>query len=57
LLTGDEIKAILDMPPEKPGLFRSQVIALLGITCGLGVTELSSLKFDDVIFDLVIYFV
>jgi integrase len=51
LLTGDEIKAILDMSPEKPGLFRSQVIVLLGITCGLGVTELSNLKFDDVIFE------
>jgi integrase len=48
---GTSPKAILDMSPEKPGLFRSQVIALLGITCGPGVTELSNLKFDDVIFE------
>ena len=48
ILTVDEVKAILGLPDDKPEMARSALIALLGTTCGLGVSEIRNLKRDQV---------
>jgi integrase len=51
LLTLDEVKEILNMKTMKPELLRANVIVLLGATCGLGVSEVQNLRYEDIIFE------
>jgi integrase len=44
LLTVDEVKAIMALPDDKPEEARNTLITLLGITCGLGVSEIQCLE-------------
>jgi integrase len=48
VLTTDEVKALLSLSFDKPELLRYQLLVLLGVTCGLGVSEIQNLRWDDI---------
>jgi integrase len=48
ILTTGEVKALLSFSFNKPELRRYQLIVLLGVTCGLGVSEIQNLRWDDI---------
>jgi len=49
ILTLEEVQRILELPDKNPDEARNTLIALLGITCGLGVSEICNLKRDHVL--------
>jgi integrase len=48
ILSEDEVRRILRLPYTDPNEVRNILIALLGIICGLGVSEICNLKRDKV---------
>jgi integrase len=48
ILSKKEVKSILALPDNNPNEARNTLITLLGITCGLGVSEIINLKRDQV---------
>jgi integrase len=51
ILTTGEVKTLLSLSFDKPELRRYQLLVLLGVTCGLGVSEIQNLQLEDVILD------
>lgn len=49
ILTTSEVKALLSLPLDKPEFLRYQLVVLLGVTCGLGVSETQNLQVEDII--------
>jgi integrase len=51
ILTTDEVRTILSIPIEGFEAARNKLVVLLGATCGLGVSEIIGLRFEDIIFE------
>jgi len=49
ILSIEEVKSIMALPNKNPSEARNTLIALLGITCGLGVSEIYNLKRDQIL--------
>jgi integrase len=48
ILSTEEVKSIVALPENNPNEARNTLIVLLGITCGLGVSEICNLKRNHV---------
>jgi integrase len=48
ILSLDEVRSILALPDDNPNEARYTLIAILGITCGLGVSEICNLTRDRI---------
>jgi len=49
ILSTEEAKSILALPDKDPNEARNTLVALLGITCGLGVSEICNLKRNQIL--------
>lgn len=48
ILSVDEVRSILALPDDKKEMARDTLITLLGVTCGLGVSEIRNLRKEHI---------